>query len=307
MAYKCRICGFNDVENPGDVCELCAIGEDPYAAAVNPGYGGGAETAGTGASSNRKILLGDPEPAASPVSSGKRRRVLLNSSAPTAVDPYGNQLQPQDEPSDVQVYRPGQAPLPQTQAAPAQPAASGKAGQAVKGPITSGITKNISSDVQKYSFLRRWFRALFSGVPFTLDGDITMFQVFPDYSGTALNAQGNVCDQVIVYGKLKNGSIAENNDIEVYGRRDANNNIVATTIKNKASGTTVTPERTLGVAAVWVITVLLFVLVWAVVGSLGPLGVMWAVILLLCLTNLPAVLKVLSVLFGAIFTLFRKL
>ena len=34
MAYKCRICGSNDVAHPGDVCELCAIGQDPYAAAM---------------------------------------------------------------------------------------------------------------------------------------------------------------------------------------------------------------------------------------------------------------------------------
>lgn len=34
MAYKCRICGTNDVEHAGDVCELCAIGQDPYAAAM---------------------------------------------------------------------------------------------------------------------------------------------------------------------------------------------------------------------------------------------------------------------------------
>lgn len=34
MAYKCRICGTNDVEHVGDVCELCAIGQDPYAAAM---------------------------------------------------------------------------------------------------------------------------------------------------------------------------------------------------------------------------------------------------------------------------------
>lgn len=31
MAYKCRICGINEVDNQGDICELCAVGQDPYA------------------------------------------------------------------------------------------------------------------------------------------------------------------------------------------------------------------------------------------------------------------------------------
>ena len=34
MSYKCRICGLNDVEHMGDICELCAISQDPYAAAM---------------------------------------------------------------------------------------------------------------------------------------------------------------------------------------------------------------------------------------------------------------------------------
>lgn len=35
MAYKCRICGSNEVDYPGDICELCAIGQDPYAAGMS--------------------------------------------------------------------------------------------------------------------------------------------------------------------------------------------------------------------------------------------------------------------------------
>ena len=77
----------------------------------------------------------------------------------------------------------------------------------------------------------------FKGVPFTLDDDVTMFQVFPDFTGTSLNVLGNACDQVIVYGRLNNGAVSENNDVEVYGRRDSNNNVIAKTIKNTAKST----------------------------------------------------------------------
>lgn len=57
----------------------------------------------------------------------------------------------------------------------------------------------------------------------------------PDYTVTLLNAVGNACDQVIVYGKVNNGSINENNDIEVYGHRDAYGNVIAKMIIRRAA------------------------------------------------------------------------
>ena len=70
MACKCRICGTNDVDYMDDICELCAIGQDPYAAAMQTGsqkspnvytnnnIGGNTYgTAGNGRS--RKILRSD--------------------------------------------------------------------------------------------------------------------------------------------------------------------------------------------------------------------------------------------------------
>lgn len=57
------------------------------------------------------------------------------------------------------------------------------------------------------TFWGKWFRSMFTGIPFTLDNDVVMFQVFPDCTGTSLNAVGNACDQGIVYGKVNNGSI----------------------------------------------------------------------------------------------------
>ena len=40
MSYKCRICGVNEVDSQGDICELCAIGQDPYAqnTSINQAY-----------------------------------------------------------------------------------------------------------------------------------------------------------------------------------------------------------------------------------------------------------------------------
>jgi len=300
MAYKCRICGSNDVDNQGDICELCAIGQDPYAT----------DMSSVSSNNTRHILNhnneGDKNIGYSPKRSGNRK-VLINGGSDLAnTDPYGNDMTADDSSSTVQVYQPGQVPQ---QVATSKPSANTQTVSNISSnqPISTGITKNISVDNEKKSFLSKWFRALFTGVPFTIDDEITMFQVFPDYSGTALNSLGNACDQVIVYGKLNHGAISENNDVEVYGRRDSNNNIIAKKIKNKASGTVVSPKNSLGAGAVRVITVILLLLLFGVINALGPVGIVWTVIIILCFTNLPLVVKVIGVIFGALFSLLKKL
>ncbi|MDR2834470.1 MAG: hypothetical protein LBV67_12225, partial [Streptococcaceae bacterium] len=57
MIYKCGVCKANDVANDGDICELCAISQDPY---------GGNE---------------------------KNRNILLNDSPNIAPLPHGNEIQ----------------------------------------------------------------------------------------------------------------------------------------------------------------------------------------------------------------------
>lgn len=298
MGYKCKICGVNEVDNQGDICELCAIGQDPYAQSQTQPHPYDSSIASqTSINSNSSY---SPK-------RGANRKVLLNGGSSLAnQDPYGNDMTASKPEPPVQVYSAGQVPQTSQQStvvANAMPTAKTSGNQ----PITTGITKNISVDNQKKSILTKWFRALFTGIPFTLDDDVTMFQVFPDFSGTSLNAIGNACDQVIVYGKLNNGAVSENNDVEVYGRRDANNNIIAKTIKNKASGTTITPARTIGQGVVWLITALVVTLLAAMITGLGVEGIIWTVIIILCLTNFPKVLKIIGVIFGALFSFIKRL
>lgn len=313
MSYKCRICGSNDVENPGDVCELCAIGQDPYAAAM-----GFAQTPGSGSDAalqaDRQGGNGYME-ASGTMAKGKSRKILIGGGTSLSNrDPYGNNIAVQEDAEpQVQVYHAGQAPVQQGQSAQTvataakggKPLAAVSAGKS-KEPVTTGITKNISTDTQQRPFLQKLFQSFFSGIPFTLDDDVTMFQVFPDYTGTALNAMGNACDQVVVYGKVNNGSIAENNEVEVYGHRDSHNNVIAAKIKNKASGTTVTPDRVISAAVIRVLVFAVLALIAAAGLGLGATGLVWAIVLILCLTNLPTVLKILGVLFGAVFSIFKK-
>lgn len=301
MSYKCRICGVNDVDNQGDICELCAIGQDPYAqCSSSPNNFQSASHNYT--TNNDQNNYGSYAPRRGP-----NRKVLLNGGTSLAnQDPYGNDMTVSDSQPSVQVYSAGQVPKTAQQyqtivSTPATPRASGTQ------PLTSGITKNISVDTQKKSIIGKWFRALFTGIPFTPVDDVTMFQVFPDFTGTSLNALGNACDQVIVYGKLNNGAVSENNDVEVYGRRDSNNNIIAKSIKNKASGTIITPARTIGQGIAWLITATVAILLVMMISVLGVEGIIWAVVIILCLTNLPKVLKILGVVVGALFSLIKRL
>lgn len=304
MNYKCSICGSNDVERDGDICELCAIAQDPYHKDTTNNIGTSIKHRPT------LIISGDENNNLSPKQ--KNRKILLNGGSEIKnQDPYGNVI-PQNQPvNNVQVYSSGQVSQQKTKSNVGKVIRTNvknySKNNSKNTPITSGVTKNISTDCPKKSILGKWFRSLFNGAPFSLDNDITMFQVFPDFSGSSLNAMGNACDQVVVYGKVNNGAISENNDVEVYGRRDSKNNIIAQTIRNKASGTIVTPSRAISATVVRVITLFLSLIVASVVATLGIEAMIWVAAILICLTNLPLVFKILGIVIGAIFSFFKRI
>lgn len=300
MAYKCRICGVNDVDNPGDMCELCAIGQDPYAQNQTTTHSFPV------AQQNNTVTSQGNTDSYSP-KKGPTRKVLLGGGTSLANrDPYGNDMTPASSQPPVQVYSAGQMPQAVQQKVPVTPAAPSH-GRSRTQPITTGIIKNISIDSQKQSAVIKWFRTLFTGTPFSLDEEIVMFQVFPDFSGTCLNATGNACDQVIVYGKLNKGAICDNNEVEIYGHRDSHNNIIAKTIKNVASGTTITPSKSMGPGAVWFITLMMLTALVTVVMGLGVEGIIWGAVIILCLTNLPTVLKVVGGIIAVLFSFLKRL
>lgn len=297
MACKCKICGANEVNKEGDICELCAIGQDPYATGM---FGGRAMPVKNVSDALEQAPTYVPK-------RGRKRNVLINGGGAVAnTDPYGNDITPKQDQntSQVQVHASGQAlsNITKNIPAPAQAPSTPASNQ----PITTGIVKNIVADNQKKGFWEKWIKALFCGIAYSMDDASLMFQVFPDYSGTALNSQGNACDQVVVYGQLAAGAICENNSIEIYGRRDHSNVVVARKIKNVASGTWIVPQRVIPVGLVWTITLVALALLASLIIGLGPTGIVWAVVLLLCFTNLPLVFKIFEVIFGLIFSIFKR-
>ena len=270
MSCKCRICGASEVLNEGDICELCALDhDDGYYPQPSPDNG-------------RR----DPN---SPGHSG--RKILINGYKPVAGNYYGSNDYSSDSSDNSQPVVQSNTPVSYTASN-----SSGSSGvSSADQPKASGITKNVITDTEQRSFLSKWFRTLFSGVPYAPDDSVTAFQVFPDYSGTSLNSQGNNCDQVLIYGRINAGSVCENNDVDVYGRRDSNNNIIASRIVNKASGTTVTPEKSIGFASAWIITLLIIAVIAAVCSAIGPTGIILVAALGLIISKLPKLLKFIGV------------
>lgn len=244
MSYKCSVCGMADVANAGDVCLLCS---DPYAqpapapASHLVGNAVPVQTGFRGSSRKRNILLNGGES----VYTGAIIPTANDSSVPV---PASGSAQ-----GNVQIYQNGQSGAV-SQAAPTQTAVATPSKAASITPITAGITKNVNTDKIERGFLFKWFRSVFAGIPFTFDNDVTTFQVFPDYSGQSLNQSGYACDQVVVYGKVPMGFISENNDVEIFGHRDSQGNIIASTIKNTASGTTVKANWSFSAATVRILT-----------------------------------------------------
>lgn len=260
MNFKCNICGVNDVISQGDVCSECRAQEDPYLASIR-GTQPYDETTRNGVSSS------------SSVSSKSNRRILIgnNLNADTA-SKTSNSLHgvQNNSVSDYSTQQETVAPTNMSKSAfSSQKANATKK----KSPISNGVTKNVTVDTNKTSAVNKWFRSLLEGLPFSWEDETTLFQVYPDFSGSSKNALGNACDQVAVYGKLDKGSICENNDIEVYGYRDSSNVVIAQSIYNLATGATYAPKHVVPALYVRLISIVLSLLVGYFIFSFGNFGV----------------------------------
>lgn len=302
MSYKCSVCGVNEVEEPGGICELCALDQDPFFSSV-------AGENEKKKNNNKRRVIDITELEEEPYIPGRNRNkknILLNG-IPQATS-YPVEAANPDHNNSVPVYSPGEVAHQSHNSfqSTVQTQQKKKHVSQKSMPMAKGIIKNISVTSEEMSFFSKLLGSLTKGIPYMFDDEIVMFQVFPDYSGNSLNAMGNVCDQVIVYGTIHSGAIADNNSVEVYGHRDSNNIIVAKSIKNMASGTTITPSRFLSPFAVYFFVLLIIAAVAYIVSVLGVNGIIWAIVILFCLSHIPLILKIIGGIFGFIFYIFRR-
>ncbi len=308
MGNKCRICGMNEVAHPGDVCDICALGEDPYLSELGGNRTQEQPRSSYGAIRNRRKMapVQEKEEAAYIPGQSRSRRVLVGNQPPIVQEQGETDVQEQPQ-SQVHVYRPGQAPV-HTPGTTGQSAGSGgsQSASASTPYVAKGIIKNVASDHEQHPFLLKVLRCLFFGVPLTINDDITTFQVFPDYTGQSVNAMGNACDQVNIYGKVNTGVVSENNEVEVYGARDRHNVIIASKIKNVASGSIVTAYGAIPPVVVWAVSAVILLAVGAAALSLGAKGIIWVVVIVICLLNLPLILKIFALILGIIFSISKR-
>lgn len=175
----------------------------------------------------------------------------------------GSSSAPANQPNTVQTVQ--SAPLQVSrpvQVAPAQnQAGQAQAGAAAGGPITEGIVKNLTDGKDPGGKLTRWFRSLIMGVPYARTDDITEFQVYSNWTGTASPGSYSA-DKVIAYGNISYGKPVQDNSVRVYGVRDKNRVIIARDIENTTDGTySVFDPKPMSATAVRIITIVIVALV----------------------------------------------
>lgn len=253
MDAVCARCGLVIVDKPGDVCPGCA--ENMNLDALK--YAG--------------ISVSGENVPVTDVSDGTM----------DMVPPAGSQPNPAT--SDT---RPAMAEDA------ADPAPHPKQGSAAS-PVSiheKGVAKNVVLDIDDRGTMSKWFSALFHGSNFSFDPDITTFQLYQDAGGRTLNSSGNLADQVIVYGKIKAGAISENNIVEVFGRRNNDNTIIAQRIINIDTGTEAKPSLSLSHDIVLVSTIGLAILMIIILGSIGVSGLVSLGLFILFIIFLPWIL-----------------
>lgn len=314
---KCRVCGRNDVEYAGAICDLCALGKDPYSGGSgygnsgygnsgygNSGYGNsGYGNSGYGNSGYGNSGYGNSGYGNSGYgNSGYGNSGYGGSSSNLPEERgYGGLTNPGNGGGGVNVYKPGEFVTTSGGNNVGGNALSER--RSSREPITEGVVRNIGIGNEKRPGFVRMLQSIFTGVPYVTDNFVTSFQVYPDQMGGGFTTGGYACDQVVLYGKLNPGMINDNNEVEVYGVRDSHNTIIAKKVINRSSGITITPQHTVPAWLVRAVALILLAVSIAIVCAYGAEGLLTAVILIICLLNLPLVLKIVGWMIKTLFKL----
>ncbi|WP_125153480.1 hypothetical protein [Clostridium rectalis] len=102
-------------------------------------------------------------------------------------------------------------------------------------PIAEGIIKNFCEKEVRTFMITKVYRCLTQWTSYTPSNYSNFFQV---YSGWGVNDEESEKGQdIIFYGKIGRGNIANNNEVLIYGKKLNNGTIVARKIYNKTTET----------------------------------------------------------------------
>ena len=167
MFYQCPVCGKNRASSPGAVCPLCAS------------KSGGSRAQGWPSDSQSETTT-------------------------TRAKQGGFFQPPTQEQTDVSFPNPHQAPAfggsggdhsvfdPNDFNQPVTPPQQDGRQTYDSGALSVGIVRNIREDLDDLTPFNKWMLALFHGVPYSRDDCVTLFQVYPDFTGMNATLGGSI-------------------------------------------------------------------------------------------------------------------
>lgn len=227
MAFYCPQCNVRKVSRDGELCSSC---QDPYQNMSAP-----APFVQQPRAEQTQNNVQTQTPVQTYNTSVQNQHVDQADSADTAQPHDGYVTISRGRRSNAPLFQPSASPTP-----PTPPASSSVQTSAVKKkalPQAEGIVKNVTSFKDKSTAVEKWFRSLFSGVPFPIGDDAMEFQVFQNWNATANSSTGYAAEKVVVYGTISTGRPLQDNSVRVYGFRDKGHNIIATKVENTTDGT----------------------------------------------------------------------
>ena len=228
---KCANCGNSDVDNAGDLCELCALGHS-HQSPKSHNHG-----------TKRKIPIKNQDDSDEDKNYGKgnSRKVLINGT-PQNIYSQGNTISQTTTPNQSMILT--------------NPKPIKKVSIFSRQPISKGFVQNFHTSNERRSFWVKWYHSFFKSVPFSSDDSIHSFEVYPDYEGT-YNDYGVLCDLILIYGRIRT-RLHNNNEVEVFGKRNNDNAIIASKVVNKASNTEIRPEKAIPAIIIRLMTFAVF-------------------------------------------------
>lgn len=237
--FYCPICNMRRVSREGEICSSC---QDPYETGT-PMPGPSASMAGAGGAAGTSASS-DGDDGGVVISSRRSGRVIIGAQpSGTPAHKSVRAIHTGGGTAGQTAPQPGQQPIVPQVVSPVAPMAPSQdqdeteqQAEGAGAPAVEGIVKNVTTSKDQMPPVSRWFRSLVTDIPFTLSEDITEFQVYSNWTGTA-SQNGYCADKVVAYGTMMTGKPIQDNSVRVYGKRDKNRMIVATDIENTVDGT----------------------------------------------------------------------